>query len=134
MFPSPYGDIFLKSLNEESAEVVYKTEFPSPYGDIFLKFLVPKQFQGQNNFGFPSPYGDIFLKFGFLHPKRGAHRSVSVPLRGYFFEMHGLSAYRGSRSVFPSPYGDIFLKFTALARGYVSRRRFPSPYGDIFLK
>ena len=37
MFPSPYGDIFLK-LTMIAFTVADEKKFPSPYGDIFLKF------------------------------------------------------------------------------------------------
>ena len=84
---------------------------------------------------------------------------VSVPLRGYGFEMVDAQAWKnGETKGFPSPYGDMVLKFyggdgdaTFVAvsvplRGYgfeITRdgvRRgsgaplFPSPYGDIVLK
>ena len=36
-FPSPYGDIFLKS--ESFPLTIVKYKFPSPYGDIFLKYM-----------------------------------------------------------------------------------------------
>ena len=62
--------------------------FPSPYGDIFLK--LKGDFAKQNaQWLFPSPYGDIFLKLqnkGFTINE--IINDVSVPLRGYFFEIN----------------------------------------------
>ena len=106
---------------------------------------------------FPSPYGDIFLKLTPFCAERKSQQ-VSVPLRGYFFEMEEPQmANLFNVKPFPSPYGDIFLKCDRLSmwrdvarlavsvplRGYffeiVSARCssreyawFPSPYGDIF--
>ena len=39
---------------------------------------------------FPSPYGDIFLKFINEIGDLGLGFDVSVPLRGYFFEILGV--------------------------------------------
>ena len=36
---------------------------------------------------------------------------VSVPLRGYFFEIDWMHEVSIGCARFPSPYGDIFLKF-----------------------
>ena len=58
---------------------------------------------------FPSPYGDMVLKFCFLSmPEYIA--LVSVPLRGYGFEMGSAKEFGTGRVVFPSPYGDMVLK------------------------
>ena len=38
---------------------------------------------------------------------------VSVPLRGYGFEIVAILRNAGDRAMFPSPYGDMVLKFDA---------------------
>ena len=60
---------------------------------------------------------------------------ISVPLRGYFFEMLGIEKKEGFEKIFafPSPYGDIFLKLRRIMK-IDQLTLFPSPYGDIFLK
>ena len=110
-FPSPYGDIFLKFADRYILYICLIASFPSPYGDIFLKYWsVPQSHKYSNRF--PSPYGDIFLKCAgennyrnyceaCFRPLTGIFfwnheywqiipwllQGVSVPLRGYFFEI-----------------------------------------------
>ena len=59
---------------------------------------------------------------------------VSVPLRGYFFEIEMNELVDMITELFPSPYGDIFLKCVTVNGAAVWVDWFPSPYGDIFLK
>ena len=83
-FPSPYGDMVLKS-PANIVTIGSKLKFPSPYGDMVLKFIGGIKM--------------IEIKF------------VSVPLRGYGFEIFGLGiALMAKTKRFPSPCGDMVLK------------------------
>ena len=59
--------------------------FPSPYGDMVLKFYLARKIRVRTRM-FPSPYGDMVLKCLYRMRLRSGFR-VSVPLRGYGFEM-----------------------------------------------
>ena len=83
---------------------------------------------------FPSPCGDMVLKYD--TDRGGLSRDeVSVPLRGYGFEIiAALSGCRGPFS-FPSPCGDMVLKSACVALlQLVYGTEFPSPCGDMVLK
>ena len=83
---------------------------------------------------FPSPYGDMVLKFR-TEPRKGMHQAVSVPLRGYGFEIARTFKCSVKKEVkFPSPYGDMVLKFLKRVGSEREGRKFPSPYGDMVLK
>ena len=60
--------------------------FPSPYGDMVLKLRKPQRIRGGQP-RFPSPYGDMVLKFLNKRILFIFLQSVSVPLRGYGFEI-----------------------------------------------
>ena len=60
---------------------------------------------------------------------------VSVPLRGYGFEITNNSIYhRSIANTFPSPYGDMVLKLGGFTMNKKNVSEFPSPYGDMVLK
>ena len=61
LFPSPCGDVVLKSLLSGACNP-WDDEFPSPCGDVVLKFI---------------------MAYHIYHMA-----DVSVPLRGYGFEMN----------------------------------------------
>ena len=58
---------------------------------------------------------------------------VSVPLRGYGFEIMKKLMNEEIVAAFPSPYGDMVLKFLC-SHGWEPVVLFPSPYGDMVLK
>ena len=67
--------------------------------------------------------------------EHGLHRTVSVPLRGYGFEMptqNKSSLYYVYG--FPSPCGDMVLKSPLIRKELVVYCAFPSPCGDMVLK
>ena len=85
MFPSPYGDMVLKCSRREW-DHHWCVRFPSPYGDMVLKSEGCAALHAVD-YGFPSPYGDMVLKLDYLYAERDARGIVSVPLRGYGFEI-----------------------------------------------
>ena len=66
--------------------------------------------------------------------KGGLSNEVSVPLRGYGFEITLFTFLMAFGALaFPSPYGDMVLKYTQY--GCIKyNSMFPSPYGDMVLK
>ena len=86
--------------------------FPSPCGDMVLKlFFLERGFLSWKRF--PSPCGDMVLKFKEQYQTIQQAR-VSVPLRGYGFEIMGWYIIRKDRKMFPSPCGDMVLKLARL--------------------
>ena len=61
-------------------------------------------------------------------------RLVSVPLRGYGFEMNEKELETLKVSLFPSPCGDMVLKSCSISCCPAALRWFPSPCGDMVLK
>ena len=84
--------------------------FPSPYGDMVLKSCVLQK--GAREAGTVS----VPLRgYGFEITRRQTSQAVfaqkvSVPLRGYGFEMMKCYPDGSYRGQFPSPYGDMVLK------------------------
>ena len=79
--------------------------FPSPCGDMVLKF-------GRRRFimfiiMFPSPCGDMVLKFKKVTMNLDIFFTVSVPLRGYGFEM-----------MFSQNEWEVFIMVSVPLRGY----------------
>ena len=72
---------------------------------------------------FPSPCGDMVLKFKEQYQTIQQAR-VSVPLRGYGFEIMGWYIIRKDRKMFPSPCGDMVLKFTTKMTTMILLRSF----------
>ena len=82
-FPSPCGDMVLKCVRVLDPREVQM--FPSPCGDMVLKWDNPVIFSA--TVSFPSPCGDMVLKCaGWTQLSEGVW-IVSVPLRGYGFEI-----------------------------------------------
>ena len=86
-FPSPCGDMVLKCVRVLDPREVQM--FPSPCGDMVLKWDNPVIFSA--TVSFPSPCGDMVLKYGYVYAIP-LFNIVSVPLRGYGFEMRRLDA------------------------------------------
>ena len=83
--------------------------FPSPYGDIFLKlYHVGCGVAVTVTTGFPSPYGDIFLKYPDVKYGDWKRCAVSVPLRGYFFEISSKEVYQAYKNLSFRPLTGIF--------------------------
>ena len=61
-------------------------------------------------------------------------QNVSVPLRGYGFEILKKDLLCSQVEQFPSPCGDMVLKFSAYCRNMNMQKEFPSPCGDMVLK
>ena len=108
-FPSPYGDMVLKSsLTLYWMELAILVSVPlRGYGFEIIASL----FGFLLSQPFPSPYGDMVLK---------SHGKVIV--------------HCNHMNLFPSPYGDMVLKCTKMyvLEGVI--KEFPSPYGDMVLK
>ena len=64
-FPSPYGVIFILTLNKDLAQ--FQNEFPSPYGVIFILTILSLNTDCINTSKkFPSPYGVSFILILFI--------------------------------------------------------------------
>ena len=61
-------------------------------------------------------------------------RGVSVPLRGYGFEIDARRTISEFRAKFPSPCGDMVLKLRTKGVVVMRLKMFPSPCGDMVLK
>ena len=129
-FPSPCGGVVLKWANN-LALYPHKEKFPSPCGDVVLKWRRYDR-DRLKVWRFPSPCGDVVLKsVPCVWPHQGT--LVSVPLRGYGFEML-VYEYEGHYYwEFPSPCGDVVLKLCRDS-GLCRASTFPSPCGDVVLK
>ena len=86
----PLRGYFFEILAGLEVDLATRRAFPSPYGDIFLKCGNRKGEERWQRQVFPSPYGDIFLKYAVAVDTYIGDGSVSVPLRGYFFEILGV--------------------------------------------
>ena len=84
----------------------------------------------------PSPCGDMVLKSPWRQRKELRYEIVSVPLRGYGFEICVVYVVNALVDMqFPSPCGDMVLKWLKEGVGTdVQAMLFPSPYGDMVLK
>ena len=158
MFPSPCGDMVLKlcakTNGEASATIVsvplrgYGFEmflpqqwsqsrrvFPSPCGDMVLKLLLLRSLMYVFYKEFPSPCGDMVLKYSLTITLLSfVCNMVSVPLRGYGFEIFMDEMLTAGYELFPSPCGDMVLKFRRVLLIRPLKFRFPSPCGDMVLK
>ena len=84
--------------------------FPSPYGDMVLKYVTSKWEKPEYE-SFRPLTGIWFWNSLPWHLWHALGR-VSVPLRGYGFEIDNAHIVRWALSLFPSPYGDMVLKLT----------------------
>ena len=118
-----------------SANGVEYVRFPSPCGDMVLKYWFFNEETDDEAWEFPSPCGDMVLKSDLPEGETDRERIVSVPLRGYGFEIGiytgGSDSRRDGVSVPLRGYGFEILAVRCLAVPssicrFAARMYFPS--------